>query len=79
MICFSTQDIDKKLGFFQANFNLLGKEVRQVAASKPQLITFSEQKVKLNMFVLKEEMGFSPEDMKKIILKKPGIFMNGKC
>ncbi|XP_066250322.1 transcription termination factor 3, mitochondrial [Euwallacea similis] len=74
----STQDIDNKLGFFQLNFKLTGAEVRQIASMKPQLITWSQDKIKVNIFVIKEEMGFSLEDIKQLILVKPEILMNGQ-
>ncbi|CAH1992740.1 unnamed protein product [Acanthoscelides obtectus] len=74
----STQEIDNKLGFFQSNFNLSGDEVRLLAVSCPRLVTWELEKVKLNIFVLKEEMGLLPEEMKKVILKKPKIFLNGQ-
>ncbi|XP_066157049.1 transcription termination factor 3, mitochondrial [Euwallacea fornicatus] len=74
----STQDIDNKLGFFQSNFKLTGIEVRQIASMKPQLITWSQDKIKVNIFVIKEEMGFSLDDIKQLILVKPQILMNGQ-
>lgn len=75
-VCCSTQDIDAKLGYFQSTFYLTGEQVRQVALAKPQLITFSQSHIKTSMFVLKEEMGFTQEDLKEIVLVKPGLYMN---
>lgn len=72
--CFSTQYIDEKLGFFQKKFHLTGNQVRLLAARRPQLITYPEDKIKVNMFVLKEEMGFTPEEMKKILLDAPKVY-----
>ncbi|VEN45867.1 unnamed protein product [Callosobruchus maculatus] len=77
-LSYSTQDIDNKLGFFQNNFNLSGDEVRFLTVRCPKLITYNPEKIKLNIFVLKEEMGLLQEEMKKVILKKPKIFMNGQ-
>lgn len=71
----STQDINEKLGFFQKQFGLTGNEVRLVAAKKPKLITYDLQKIRRSIFSVKEEMGFTAEETKKILLKKPGIFM----
>lgn len=75
---FSTQDIDERLGFYQNTFDLSGDEVRLLAAKKPRLITYDQKHVKVNIFVVKEEMGFSSEQTKKILLNKPTIFMKGK-
>ncbi|ERL92381.1 transcription termination factor 3, mitochondrial [Dendroctonus ponderosae] len=77
-LSYSTHEIDHKLGFFQKNFKLNGNEVRSVAVQKPQLITFEQQHITENTFVLKEEMGFADEELKSIILAKPHIFMQGK-
>ncbi|XP_050301628.1 transcription termination factor 3, mitochondrial [Anthonomus grandis grandis] len=77
-LSYSTQDIDQKLGFFQKTFELSGPEVRLVAAKKPQLITCYQQKVKEIIFTIKEEMGFSQENLKHMILIKPAIFMTGQ-
>nr|CAH7719697.1 unnamed protein product [Callosobruchus chinensis] len=77
-LSYSTQDIDKKLGFFQNNFDLSGDQVRFLAVRCPKLITYDPEKIRLNIFVLEEEMGLLKEEMKKVILKKPKIFMNGQ-
>ncbi|RZC36136.1 mTERF domain-containing protein 1, mitochondrial [Asbolus verrucosus] len=75
---FSTQDIDKKLGFFQKNFSLTGNEVRELTTKKPRLITFDLNHIKLNTFVIEEEMGFSPEETKQILLHTPKLFMKNQ-
>jgi mTERF domain-containing protein len=73
-LSFSTQDIDKKLGFFQKTFSLTGNEVRSLTVKRPRLITYSIEHIKLNTFVIKEEMGFTPEETKEILLHTPKIF-----
>lgn len=70
----STQRIDKRLGYFQSKFALTGNEVRLVAVKKPRLITYSLKSIELNIFALKEEMGFTDEETKHILLAKPEIF-----
>ncbi|XP_023015145.2 mitochondrial transcription termination factor 3 isoform X1 [Leptinotarsa decemlineata] len=69
----STSDIDKRLGFFQRNLFLTGDQVRQLAAKSPKLVTWPLAKVKVNIFALKEEMGFSKEELQKIVLDKPKL------
>lgn len=76
--CYSTQRIDRKLGFFQKHFSLTGDEVRQLTVQQPRIITYSIKHIKLNDFAIREEMGFSPEETKSILLKKPYVFMKGK-
>lgn len=77
-LMFSTQRIDRKLGFFQNEFSLNGQEVRFLTTLQPKLITYNIQHVKRNKFVFKEEMGFTPEETKSIILKKPNLFMKSQ-
>lgn len=76
--CFSTLRIDKRLGFYQDYFDLLGNEVRLLATKQPNLITYNLQHVKTNSFVIKEEMGFEDNEVKQLILKKPRLWMIGK-
>ncbi|XP_056649172.1 transcription termination factor 3, mitochondrial [Diorhabda sublineata] len=74
----STADIDNRLGFYQKNFMLSGNEIRSLTTKCPRLITFSLDSVKCNIFSLKEEMGFTPEEMKLIILRRPQLFKSGR-
>ncbi|XP_072936480.1 transcription termination factor 3, mitochondrial isoform X2 [Epargyreus clarus] len=71
----STTRIDRRLGYFQAQYNLNGNEVRLVASKQPKLITYNLHHVKTNSFVLKEEMGFSDEERKQLLLRTPKLFM----
>ncbi|XP_018574305.1 transcription termination factor 3, mitochondrial [Anoplophora glabripennis] len=74
----STQQIDESLGFFQNHFQLNGNEVRLVAVTCPKLITTKIDKIKVNIFVLREEMGFNYEELKKMLLRKPLIYIKGR-
>ncbi|XP_017784741.1 PREDICTED: transcription termination factor 3, mitochondrial [Nicrophorus vespilloides] len=77
-LMFSTKDIDNRLGFFQNEFALTGNDIRQLAVQQPKLITYSFKHIKRNAFVLKEEMGFTDDERKEILLKKPNIFMKAQ-
>ncbi|CAG9864465.1 unnamed protein product [Phyllotreta striolata] len=74
----STKEIDDRLGFFQKTFSLTANNVRALATQCPRLITYQMDKVKLNLFVLKEEMGFNDVEIKKILLNKPNLFKNSQ-
>ncbi|XP_060535072.1 transcription termination factor 3, mitochondrial [Cylas formicarius] len=74
----STQEIDRRLGFFQKTFSLKGDQVRALATKRSKLITYDLAKVKLNLFVMKEEMGFDVTEIRSIILKEPKIFTSGQ-
>ncbi|KAK9687020.1 mTERF [Popillia japonica] len=77
-LMFSTNRIDRRLGYFQTAFSLCGDEVRTIACKQPKLITYSMQHINLNYFALKEEMGFTKENIKEILIKKPKTFMKNK-
>ncbi|KAF2899919.1 hypothetical protein ILUMI_06258 [Ignelater luminosus] len=77
-LIFSTQRIDRRLGFFQKHFFLTGDEVRQLTVQQPRIITYNIRHIKLNDFAIREEMGFSAEETKSILLKKPYVFMKGR-
>ncbi|XP_063702824.1 transcription termination factor 3, mitochondrial [Culicoides brevitarsis] len=74
-LMFSTPRIDRRLGFFQKNFELTGNEVRKLATKQPRLITYNTMHVQKSIFSVKEEMGFSQDEMKRLTLKKPRIMM----
>ncbi|CAG7734844.1 unnamed protein product [Allacma fusca] len=73
-LVFSTKRIDRRLGFFQEYFALTGAQVRQLATSGPKLITDKIDRVKEITFTLKEECGFEPDEIKKLLLSTPFIF-----
>ncbi|OWR44919.1 hypothetical protein KGM_214169 [Danaus plexippus plexippus] len=72
---YSTLRIDKRLGFFQQKFSLSGNEVRELATMAPKIITYNLHHINTNNFVVKEELGFSDEEIKQLILCKPKIWM----
>jgi mTERF domain-containing protein len=67
--------IDARLGFFQKTFKLSGNEVRQLAVASPRLIAWrhTPNQVRLNVFSLHEEMGFSRDELKTMILACPDL------
>lgn len=75
---FSTKHIDECLGSIQSLFKLKGFEVRKLATQYSKAVTYPLDKIKLNFFGLKEEMGFSEDEMKHIILQQPKLLMTGK-
>lgn len=77
-LMFTTQRIDKRLGFFQKNFDLVGYEVRSLSASQPKLITYQMEHIRKNTFSIKEEMGFDDEETKQLLLTKPRLWMMSK-
>jgi len=66
-LVFSTKDIDNRLGYFQNNFKLRGKEVRI------QMLHLLG-----NTFSIKEEMGFDQMQVKKLLLRLPRIWIKSK-
>ncbi|XP_055694463.1 transcription termination factor 3, mitochondrial [Lutzomyia longipalpis] len=74
-LMFSTQRIDRRLGFFQKTFSLSGSEVRHVTCAAPKLITYAMEHVRKSTFSIREEMGFEAMEMKTLLLKLPKIWM----
>lgn len=74
----NTKRIDRRLGFFQKNFQLTGNDIRFVTTKQPNLITYNMQHIRENTFAIKEEMGFDNDEIKCLILSKPKIWMMSK-
>ncbi|ODN01526.1 Transcription termination factor 3, mitochondrial [Orchesella cincta] len=73
----SVPRIDRRLGFYQTYFNLTGDQVRvlaSVGSSGPKLITYHLGRVKDVTFTIKEEMGFTSEEIVKLLLTRPRIW-----
>lgn len=77
-LMFTTQRIDKRLGYFQQNFQLLGHEVRFLTVKQPKLITYNLNAIRTNTFSIREEMGFNAEEIKNLLLSIPKIWMMSK-
>lgn len=72
--------IDRRLGFFQTYFGLTGDQVRglaSVGSSGPKLITYHLGRVKDVTFTIKEEMGFTSEEIVKLLLTRPRLWKEG--
>ncbi|GIY62477.1 transcription termination factor 3, mitochondrial [Caerostris extrusa] len=67
-----TKNVDTRLGFFQKQFILTGDDVRYLVTKCPKLLTYRK------IFTMKEEFGFSGNEMKKLLLMKPKIWMLGR-
>jgi len=74
-LSFPVKIIDARLGFFQKTFVLQGVEVRQLAVSLPSLITWEGTpiRVRKHIFSLNEEMGFTKDELKMMVLECPGL------
>ncbi|XP_037782555.1 transcription termination factor 3, mitochondrial-like [Penaeus monodon] len=74
-LLFSTVRIDNRLGFFQHLSGLSRGEVRVVAVKEPRLITHNLHHVKRTSIAVTEEMGFSENEMKSLILSTPKLWI----
>lgn len=77
-LMFSTQRIDRRLGYFQKNFSLSGSMVRLLTVRQPRLITYNMAHVERATFAIKEEMGFDKDEVKDLLIQKPKLFMMSK-
>ncbi|XP_065074336.1 transcription termination factor 3, mitochondrial-like [Ochlerotatus camptorhynchus] len=71
----STRRIDRRLGFFQKTFELMGDEVRLLTTKQPRVITYSLEHIRKSTFSIKEEMGFDQNELKELLLSKPKLWM----
>jgi len=74
---FPVKIIDARLGFFQKTFELTGNEVRKLTVSSPRLISWHKtpSQVRQNIFSLNEEMGFTRDELKQMVLECPFLLL----
>lgn len=77
-LSFSTKRIDRRLGWFQKEFQLTGNELREVVVKCPKLITFNLLHVKESTFSMREEMGFEKHEMKSLMISNPKLWTIGE-
>uniref|UniRef100_A0A915L157 Uncharacterized protein n=1 Tax=Romanomermis culicivorax TaxID=13658 RepID=A0A915L157_ROMCU len=70
--------IDERLGWFMKEFRLSGDELRFAVTKNPKLVTFGTGHVQFLLFALTEEMGFSKQDLKTIMLADPFVYTSYK-
>lgn len=75
-LMFSVRRMDRRLGYLQKTFELTGDEVRHVVARLPKLPTYSINLISDNTFAIKEEMGFTKEQTKELLLNCPKLFLS---
>lgn len=74
-LSFNTRRIDRRLGYFQNEFQLHGYQVRALTLEYPRVITADLETVKEATFSIREECCFEPFELKRILLKCPQLFM----
>lgn len=75
---FSTKRIDRRLGWFQKNFELTGDDIRFLATKFPRVVTSSLMHVREISFCIKEEMGFDNDETKVLLLAVPKLFLRSE-
>jgi len=70
----NTKDIDARLGNLLKEYRLTSDELRFVVRNLPQITKISPDTITKCTFMLKEEMGFTNEEIKSILLKCPNIW-----
>ncbi|XP_077273658.1 mitochondrial transcription termination factor 3 [Temnothorax americanus] len=77
-LLYGTKDIDNRLGYFQSNFKLRGKEVRFLTVKGPKVVTYRMVHLLENTFSIKEEMGFGQTQVKRLLLTLPKIWTKNR-
>ncbi|GFU02822.1 transcription termination factor 3, mitochondrial [Nephila pilipes] len=73
-----TKEIDTRLGMYQKQFSLSGNQVRYLVTKCPKLVTYDLMKFREKLVTMKEELGFTNDEMKKLLLMKPKVWMLGR-
>ncbi|RWS10782.1 mTERF domain-containing protein 1-like protein [Dinothrombium tinctorium] len=71
-------DVDSSLGFVQNHFGFTGDEIRKITEKWPLIVEVPHQQLRVCHFSFKEEMGFEPKLMRKVMIKIPSVTVEGK-
>lgn len=74
-LMFSTERIDKRLGFFQREFELTGNEVRKLTVLLPAIVTYKLDQIRELTFSVREELELSRDETRRLLLKCPQIWL----
>lgn len=69
---------DARLGWIQRQFRLTGKVVRELIVKESRIIMFGLGPLQRIVLMFNKEFNFSPEDIRKMLLEDPRVFMMGK-
>lgn len=78
-LSFSVQRMDHRLGFLQRLLTLTGPELRHTVTRWPKLATSSLHAIQSNTFSIKEEMGFSQDELKQLIMVCPKLLVSKRA
>ena len=70
--------VDAQLAHYQKQLQLKASEVREMLVRFPRMVRLHHMHLQEIRFALKEEMGFSTELVKQILVKRPGLMRRGK-
>lgn len=77
-LAYTVKDIDRRLGFLQRVLSLSGAEVRHIVTRLPKLPTSKLFGIETNAFSIKEEMGFTVDEMKQMIMVCPKLLITSR-
>nr|CDJ86151.1 Mitochodrial transcription termination factor-related domain containing protein [Haemonchus contortus] len=67
--------MDSRLGWIQQQFHLRGDEVRNLIRKEARVLMFGLGPLQRLVLLLNKELEFTPNEMKKILLTDPRVFM----
>uniref|UniRef100_A0A0K0D5G7 Protein-serine/threonine kinase n=1 Tax=Angiostrongylus cantonensis TaxID=6313 RepID=A0A0K0D5G7_ANGCA len=67
--------MDSRLGWVQKQFGLSGNEVRALIRKEARILMFGLGPLQRLVGLFNKELGFSPKQMKRILLADPRVFM----
>lgn len=77
-LAFRVENMDRRLGFLQHSLSLSGAEVRHIVTRFPKLPTCRQHLIECNAFAIKEEMGFTKDEMKQMVMVCPKLLVSSR-
>ena len=70
----AVKDVDSRLGHLQKEFKFSPSEIRHVLKEYPQIVSLDSMEIKSIALAITEDMGFTPEQMRKMLVEVPSLF-----
>ncbi|KAK8759699.1 hypothetical protein V5799_002669 [Amblyomma americanum] len=77
-LAFRVEDMDRRLGMLQSVLSLSGAEVRHIVTRFPKLPTCKLYSIQSNAFAIREEMGFTQNEMKQMLMVCPKLLVSSR-
>ena len=70
----TVKEVDARLGHLQKEYKFSAGEIRCILKEYPQIVSLHTMQLRVATLAVKEEMGFTPDQMEKMLLQVPSLF-----